>query len=192
MKPFLLIMGCAVCLMLQAHPSNPCKAWQDFVEGQKSDKKTLLLDFSYAGYHHGEEAVPSVDDKVFNVCDYGAVPDDDKSDRLALERAIKAASKHGSGIIYFPKGRYNLHEESDPHTSIVINSANIIFRGAGCGDGGTEIYMGAYNRAGDPDKLWSAPPLLKFSGKSKSRLLTAIQSDAEKGTFSVMVADASS
>ena len=91
------------------------QAWNDFVN---QDADNVLLDFSYAGYMHGEVAPPDVDIdfnnkktddkgniyyvanlsggaqngatyKVYNVADYGADGTDEVSDRPALIKILK-------------------------------------------------------------------------------------------------------
>ncbi|WP_144009573.1 hypothetical protein [Pedobacter nyackensis] len=71
-------------------------------ENYKQNKsQSLLPDFSYAGYHCGEKAIFVPEGyKIFNVVDFGAKPDDELSD------AITAANNNGSGIVFFPKGRF--------------------------------------------------------------------------------------
>ena len=94
---------------------NTALAWQYFLS--KSDQN-VLLDFSYAGYMHGEVAPPdvnidfsnkktdsngnpyyeanisggaqgSVTYKVYNIVDYGAIANDGKSDRHALIKILE-------------------------------------------------------------------------------------------------------
>lgn len=168
-----------------------CKIWNDYVEAQQKGKESLLLDFSFAGYHHGEKPVPDVTHKVFNVCDFGAIPDDGKSDREAFEHAIAAAESNGSGIIYFPKGRYHLRPENAPNTPIVIKGSNIVLRGEGSGVGGTELFMEYPNPALDAKKLWTSPCLLSFSGKGKTQKLADVVKDARRGSFQITVSSAS-
>lgn len=54
----------------------------------------MLPNFSFAGYMHGEIAPPEMEElkargyEVINVCDFGATPNDDKSDRQAFINAI--------------------------------------------------------------------------------------------------------
>ena len=74
---------------------NDCTAWKEFVT---RDENNVLLDFSYAGYDHGESAPAEVTVtkgsdgtytasngyKVYNIEDYGAKGDDDLSDRDAF------------------------------------------------------------------------------------------------------------
>lgn len=97
--------------------NGAAKAWDDFVN-QTADNE--LLDFSYAGYMHGEVAPPDVDIdfnnkktddkgniyynanisggaqnsatyKVYNIVDYGADGTDEMSDRAALIKILKDA-----------------------------------------------------------------------------------------------------
>ena len=82
-------------------------------EKYKTDR-TVLPDFSYVGYHNGEKAIPKIENyKIFNITQYGAIPNDTISDKTAIQKAIDAANKNGSGIIFFPKGRFLIHEDSD-------------------------------------------------------------------------------
>lgn len=165
------------------------KLWKQFVQAQETGEVSTLPDFSYAGYHHGEKAVPKSTAKIFNVVDYGAVPDDGKSDRIAIEMAIKMAQKNGSGVIYFPKGRFNVNEKSDPKKEILISGGGIIFRGAGSGEGGTELYMDTPMPPKDPKKIYSSPAMFKFSGKGKEAKLTDVVADSQEGSKSVTVAN---
>ncbi len=188
------IYAAALALLVQFSPlsaqaQGECKIWENYVEGQKSGKPTQLLDFSFAGYHHGEKGVPDVDHKVFNVCDYGAVANDHRSDREAVIRAIAAAEANGSGIVFFPKGRYLLHEKGEENNSIFIKSSNIVLRGEGSGIDGTEIYMDECLRAPNRIELWTSPNLFSFSGRGFAERITDVTADAARGTFSVKVAD---
>ena len=78
---------------MKVSSSSGTPAWQAFISGSEDN---VLLDFSYAGYMHGETAPPEVSTlgyDTFNVCDYGAVPGDGKSDRKAFLAAVEAAKK---------------------------------------------------------------------------------------------------
>ena len=67
-----------------------CQAWQDFVE---ANEQNVLLDFSYAGYKHGEEEPPEniweLGYKKYDITKYGAIPNDGKSDREAFKRILE-------------------------------------------------------------------------------------------------------
>jgi len=68
-----------------------CDDWNYF---DNDTDDNVLLDFSYAGYNHGETAPPDVYTlgyTVYDVTDYGAVPNDGKSDREAFLAAYQAA-----------------------------------------------------------------------------------------------------
>jgi hypothetical protein len=46
--------------------------------------------------------------KVYNVRDFGAAADDRTDDTAAIQAALKAAGDAGGGIVYFPRGRYQV------------------------------------------------------------------------------------
>ena len=98
-------------------------AWDKFVNNADDN---VLLDFSYAGYDHGKTLPKDYSDvnemakelgyKIYNVCDYGAVPNDGKSDRAAVEKIVNTIGKgkaNAKAIIYFPEGEYILHTEEE-------------------------------------------------------------------------------
>lgn len=173
------------------YPENTSRLWKEFVKDTEENRPSVLLDFSYAGYRHGEQAIPEVNCPVYNVCDYGAVPNDGQSDREAVEKAIQIACSKGRGIIYFPSGRYHLRPLDAPNHPILIDSDNIVLRGAGAGEGGTELFMEYPNKVLDTS-LWNTPELISFRYvKSTDKRLAAITSDAPKGSFSIEVSSTS-
>lgn len=103
-----------------------CNAWNNFL---LRNEENHLLDFSYAGYHHGEEAPAEAQSwgyTTYNVVDYGADPTGQRSSREALINLLtqlKLTGKNASGnnqananaraIIYFPEGTYILHTNAD-------------------------------------------------------------------------------
>ena len=114
----------------------------------------------YAGYNHGESApredIYSLGYKVYNVQDYGAVPDDGQSDRQAFLDAVDDALggkgwtlrstystqsvEKANAIIYFPPGEYILYDkETDAidgkSYSIEIRAGHFIIAGAGTSSG---------------------------------------------------------
>lgn len=180
----------------EPEPITGCSLWQDYLAARTNGEETTLLDFSYAGYEHGERGIPDVDYPVFLVDDYGAVANDNKSDREALEAAIDAATKAGGkAIIRFSAGRYDLRPADAPNKSIIINGDNIILQGAGSGEGGTEIFMEYPNTIVQPDALWSGPDLIRFTylgaNSDNQLLLTNVTGDAARGSHSLEVASTS-
>ena len=62
----------------------------------------MLPDFPVTGYHCGEKAIPAINNyKVFNVVDLVPKPDDDISDRDAIQAAINAADKMVPVLYFF-------------------------------------------------------------------------------------------
>ncbi len=175
---------------IPAEPPTGCRLWVDFAEGRSA----LLPDFSYAGYAWGERPLPDVDHQIFNVCDYGAIPDDRLSDRAAFESAIQAATadnRHGA-VIYVPAGRYELHGNSDPNTPIIIDGDNIVLRGAGAN--ATVLSMSCPGQVLD-GTLWNTPELLSFryvrSRSDEQLRLTEITAESQAGSHEIEVASAS-
>ena len=126
-------------------------------------KRQPLPDFSWVGYHYGNDPLPIVKDyKIFDVTAFGAIPNDMLSDKAAIQAAIDAANKNGSGIVFFPKGKFLVNEQVDAATSIVSKGSRIIFRGSGSGPGGTELLMQENLPPKYPDQMWTVPPLFIF------------------------------
>lgn len=106
--------------------ANACKAWNDFIH---SSEDGVLLDYSYAGYMHGEQAPKEASMwgyKTYNVVDYGADPTGQTSSREALISLLKElkltgtnangnnqANANAKAIIYFPEGTFVLHTKHD-------------------------------------------------------------------------------
>ena len=171
-----------------------------------------VVDFSYAGYKHGEEApadVYSLGYTVYDVTDYGAIPSDGKSDREAFIKALKAAlgsgvKEDGNGwlifpakaqanaIIYFPEGEYILYSAQDDKDSsdgkspsIVIPAGNFIIKGAGRDK--TALIMTDPMEPKNPDLMYSSPDMIQIKHNSGMSDLTQVTGSGEKGTFSVEV-----
>ena len=118
--------------------------WKKFIGEPVPAGTPDLIDYSYVGYKNGEEAIPDAFAlPIFDVTDYGAVPDDDKSDTDGIKAAISAASS-GGGIVFFPPGLYDVLLDSEPAEQIVVSGDNVIVRGSGAegaSNGGTTIKM---------------------------------------------------
>lgn len=89
--------------------------------GEAWNAQGRLSDFSYAGYHRGEQPIPNVPEAT-NVTDFGAVGDGVTDDTRAINAAIAATPK---GAIYVPPGRYRITDY------IFITKPGIVLRGAG-------------------------------------------------------------
>ncbi|TAJ12781.1 DUF4955 domain-containing protein [Marinilabiliaceae bacterium JC017] len=180
----LSIAAIALTGFVQAQNSQ---LWEDFKAKSSKGKTAELPDFSYAGYHHGEEAIPAVTHKVFDVTDFGAVPNDGISDKAAIKKCIAAAVKNGSGIVFFPQGRFRVNEDSDEPTPIIIKGKNIVFRGSGAEEGGTELFMKNHLPPKNPKNLWSCHYMLQFTGGGKEVVLTEVSANAPRGSKYIQV-----
>jgi hypothetical protein len=166
--------------------------WIDFLQARIEDRTPVLPDFSYAGYHHGEKEIPNVNYKVFDVTDFGAIPDDRISDKKAIQKAIQAAEDNGSGIVFFPRGRFLINENSDDaEEPIIIQSSKVVLRGSGSDRNGTILRMNENMNAEDANKLWSTPYFIQFCGDSDNRFLTTINGASPRESFIIHVNDSS-
>lgn len=178
----------------------------------KTDLLAKVQDFSYAGYMHGETAPPDVYSlgyKIYDVTEYGAVPDDGISDRDAFIKTLDAAlgvsrTIDGNGyityghkekadvIIYFPEGEFILHDKNDDEDgisrSIIIRSGNFVIKGAGREL--TKIVMDAPMQPKEESVLYSSPEMIQLkhnSGLSSFSTVSAPSEKADKGTFAIKV-----
>ncbi len=62
--------------------------------------------------------------KIFNIIDYGAVPNDRIDDSRAINAAVKAIAKNRGGVLFIPRGRFGMQGE----IRLPVNS---VLRGAG-------------------------------------------------------------
>lgn len=182
-----IILGAATLYLVQltAHAQKIAPLWKDYVTAKQAGKVPVLPDFSYAGYHWSEKEIPSVTGKkYFKVTDYGAIPNDDKYDDDAIQQAVNAAEANpGGGVVYFPAGKYLLAADGDVKKQVRITRSGIVLKGAGSGEGGTEIYQ---------DKMRVNDRQLLFKPLDESqKKLTVIVKDADRETFSVEVENAS-
>ncbi|MBO9619881.1 MAG: DUF4955 domain-containing protein [Niabella sp.] len=159
-----------------------------FEQYKSARQQSMLPDFSYAGYQCGEKAIPDIRNyKVFNVVDYGAKPDDDISDRKAIQAAIDAANKNGSGIVFFPKGRFIGNDDSTSDKGIISKGSNIILRGSGSGPGGTELFMKEMLLPQNPDQMWTGRPMMTLTAKGADKEIGRITAPAAVGATEITV-----
>ena len=166
-----------------------------------------VVDFSYAGYKHGEIApadVYSLGYRVYDVTKYGAIANDGESDREAFRKTLDAAlggvaQTDGNGwiiykakecadaIIYFPEGEYILHDTDDKE-SIVIPAGNIILKGDGRDK--TTLVMETAMQPANASQLYSSPKMLQFKHNSAMTDITTVAgSTAAKGSHSIKVSN---
>ncbi len=108
---------------------------QDLPNILQKSSQHYLPDYSYAGYHFGEKKSGTNIGKILKAQDYNVIPDDGRDDTKALQNLMQVAQEvEGAVIIQLPKGRIILSD------ILYIERSNIILRGAGSGENGTEIY----------------------------------------------------
>ena len=211
MKKLFTILFAALSATTSLHAQTTTPAWQKFVNNADDN---VLLDFSYAGYHHGTELPVDERDvnvlakklgyKVYNVCDYGAIPDDGKSDRKALEDIINKIGRgkpNAKAIIYFPEGEYILHSKDDNTTNaetgkVTSNTLNLVMGHViikGAGRDKTFLTMEDPMLPTDPKVMYSSPKMIsiRHNGGKDNILLAKVTGSAKKGDMSIEVDDVS-
>lgn len=193
-----------------------CEIYQNWLE---QNDNNVLLDFSYAGYNHGESApaaASALGYTVYDVTAYGAIANDGKSDRDAFLACVEAATgktfkasdknltldhiEAANAIIYFPEGEFILHTDADNHTgtdgktysrTIQIRAGNIVLRGAGRDK--TTLVMEAKNLPTDTKVLYSSPLMIDFKHNSGlgNKKDVKVTKNAAKSSFAVEVEDGS-
>ena len=165
--------------------------WKKFIGEPVPAGTPDLIDFSYAGYKNGEEAIPEdFSLPIFDVTNYGAIPNDGKSDTQAIRDTLAAAEK--GGVVFFPPGQYDTLTSSDTNFDrIRIPGSNIILRGSGAegaNNGGTTIKMhnDILNNRGWEVTLFSTR-WINWGGSSS----TLIKGSFPKGTMYFDVEDVS-
>ena len=199
-KKFIRIVTVDTKLLTTKYAAGSSQVWADYL-GNSGDN--VLLDFSFAGYKHGEVAPPDVYTlgyKVYNIADYGATPNDGKSDRSAFIKLLEAmGAKRGAdadairyqmnsakAIIYFPEGEFILQGEGENNMPLRLTMNDLVLKGAGRDK--TTIKMDVQNEPARADEMWSAPVMLELKNNAGLSDLTEVTGDAAKGTFSVKVA----
>lgn len=211
MKKLFTILFAALSATTSLHAQTTTPAWQKFVNNADDN---VLLDFSYAGYHHGTELPVDERDvnvlakklgyKVYNVCDYGAIPDDGKSDRKALEDIINKIGRgkpNAKAIIYFPEGEYILHSKDDNTTNaetgkVTSNTLNLVMGHViikGAGRDKTFLTMEDPMLPTDPKVMYSSPKMIsiRHNGGKDNLQLAKVTGSAKKGDMSIEVDDVS-
>lgn len=186
MKNPLIILGLSMALGSNLYAQQEAKI---FTEYKANPKASILPDFSYAGYKNGEKTMnyKASGLPTYNITDFGAVADDDKSDKEAIVNAIAAANKTGGGIIYFPKGRFIVQDIYDDLNTIWISTSNLSFKGSGSGKNGTELFMKVPLQPKDTTKMWTTPPMFVFGSKSGEKNIGRITADAQTGDFDIQL-----
>ena len=190
--------------------------WQQFMES--GPVKNNLPDFSCAGYQMGSKPVPDIqtpvmEGQLYDVTSpmFGAVPDDGKDDTAAIQSAIDAAGSAGGGVVFLPKGRYDVHQKPE-NGFLRISHDHVILRGEKghpAPNGGTSefaapsetiLHFGSPGRTGSIRRLGTVPAeqegrhwaCVAVMGAEHSRELTRYTQTVLRGQKTVKVIDSSS
>lgn len=121
-------------------PVSAAEAWRsalypaDWTPGYADAEGRFLHDFSYAGYHRGERALPDIKAPVIDVTKppYSADATGETDATGAIQRALDAAATTG-GVVYLPAGTYRVAPPEGATAALRVEGDNIVLRGAGMG-----------------------------------------------------------
>lgn len=187
-------------LKLNTRNNGTAQAWKKFL--MDSDDN-VLLDYSYAGYNHGETAPNDGFAWGYKVCNvkermerenitaleaFTRILDENKLIRKTTANATNANAKI---VIYFPEGEYILHDGAGKNFPYDILGGNFVIKGDG--PQRTRLVMQTPN--GDTEKT-NAPMLtIKHTNSPNSGknavLLATVTENAKKGTSSLVVSSTS-
>ncbi len=137
----------------------------------------FLHDFSYAGYHLGEEEPSSLLPGIeISVVDEGADASGETDSTAAFQAAMDAVGLAGGGRVFVPVGLYRVDG------LLVVGYSGVVVKGAGA-----EVSRVFFTRDGDMTGRAS----LSFRGASSVDLELPLIEDAEPRAFEVLVSDAS-
>lgn len=199
-KIFLILLLFSACNAVpkntnEKEPSNEALIWQKYTGAIDNPEIPMLFDYSYAGYKLGEEGIPEKFNqlKVFNVLDYGAIPNDSISDQEAIQGAINAAELNKGGIVFFPPGEFLVNVKPTVTNPITISTSNIILKGSGFGKNGTIINMKDHMLQNFPDQPeWQVSYMIKFFSKRGEGKPINITRNANEGDFTIEVENGAS
>lgn len=196
----LALSGGDLVLSIDATVSSSAQAWKKFF--MKSEDN-VLLDYSYAGYNHGESAPAdgfAWGYKVINVKE--RMENDNLSAREALNLILyenklvrKCSGKTDNSntnatakiVIYFPAGDYDLQPEGDTDKFPEIYGGNFVIKGDG--EGKTRLLMN--NPIGTSESTTAPLLTIKHTNSptniDNSKILATVVENAAKGSFSVKV-----
>ena len=125
------------CLKNSESSQEDEMAWTPMILSRENSTGSYLPDFSYAGYHFGEEKLPSASSwEEFNILDFGAISGDSRDDSDAIIAALEAAEAvDGPVVIKFPTGRFIIQKP------VFITRSHTLLKGSGSGEKGTVLYF---------------------------------------------------
>ncbi|MGG1516479.1 glycosyl hydrolase family 28-related protein [Paenibacillus oryzisoli] len=169
-----------------------------FDEYMAKGNQSILPDFSYAGYKYGEEEMPE-HLVLIPVSDFGIVPDTGMDVTERIQQLIDTVGKRGGGVLFFPKGRYDLRMDPGKDNYLKMNYSHVVLKGEGSGSDGTVFYQ---HRPILSEKMpWLSPGIIhtgdalfgneKFLSPKELPQVATISENAHKGETVLSLSDTS-
>ncbi|SHG14443.1 Pectate lyase superfamily protein [Flavobacterium fluvii] len=144
-----------------------CFAQQEsaiYKEFKKESRKSILPDFSYAGYHYGEQPIPDITRNVIDVTQHGIKANSMKDQTKEVQKLIDKVGTEGGGVLYFPKGVYYFNMNPREKQFLQINHSNIVLRGENNSINGT-VFFDGNPLTQDDISPWLSPALIQTGSK---------------------------
>ncbi len=171
----------------QAAEPETSKLWGR--HGELWSASSRLPDFSYAGYHRGEQALPPNRKAEVSVKDFGAKGDGRTDDTASFQRAIEESPGKVIGI---PAGRYVLND------FVTISHSGTVLQGAGA-DHSILVMPTPLDRvkpnqgattSGRPTSNYSwSGGFIVVRGRTSNRMLSRVVAPARRGASELSVED---
>ena len=174
------------------------RIWTEFKTAWEADKlkDAPVLDFSYAGFDHGETEIPPASGRTFDVTTFGAIPDDLKDDRPAVKLAIEAATTwrnlettpdDAMAIVFFPPGTFHLSEVEHEYDTLKIEGDYIVIKGSGSGGPLKTVLDVKFSPAPEEAAANAGRKSFLLDWRVKTKSLFTFQRTLSKGTTAVTV-----
>jgi hypothetical protein len=99
---------------------------EDWTPGFADREGRFLHDFSWAGYHNGELALPvDIPGVELSVLDHGADPTGETDSTAAIQATIDAVARAGGGVVHLPAGSYRCDDR------LIVSTSGVVIRGDG-------------------------------------------------------------
>lgn len=110
--------------------------------GFKDSEGRFLHDFSYAGYHLGEDSIPFITNNVVDITQppYNADNTGTEDVTTIIQTALDEVGIAGGGVVYLPTGTYRIREQSSTagaDAALHMKYDSVVLRG----DGPDETYI---------------------------------------------------
>ena len=178
---FLLLVALAASGADSSVPSLDTSHSSDLwgAAGEKWTPQSRLPDFSFAGYHAGEAAIPDVAMKA-SVKNFGAKGDGVGDDTQAFKSALAAVT---NGAIFIPAGCYLISDV------LALQKSGIVLRGAG--EGKTTLrFTKSFEALLGVGKVPYWGGLLQVRCQQQGQELTTVSGAAQRGDTRLEVASA--